>query len=76
MIRQCAAILREPLSQMYISHQANQGSSRPRSYIYNLKMDFNILDAREVPDVTDSNNLLKDILRCSNYLINIRIKTS
>jgi hypothetical protein len=76
MIRQSGANLREPLSQMYISHTANQCSSRPCGNNYNLKMNFNVLDAREVPDFADSNNLLKGIHSYSNYLINIRTETS
>jgi len=39
-------------------------------------MHFNIPYAREVPDVTDSNNMLKDIHSCSRYFINNRSETS
>jgi len=39
-------------------------------------MHFNIPYAREVPLVTDSNNMLKDIHSCSHYFINIRTEIS
>jgi hypothetical protein len=49
MIRHWGVILREPLSQMYISHRANQGSSRPCRNSCNHKMNFNILHAIKNP---------------------------